>query len=202
MDVLPEVPSVIRLRDIGSVVEEFNTKWGNRADKAIKAKLVAFIDWADIYLRIIGKIQKEFESLNYKTEESYDIMQENLLRTRLDTLRLGAQIVGELSKSFRVTTFANADYKKAYAKLLSTLTGCTDEPYGTNYKEFILGEIKELEYIASLTFKKNVVAVMSDNRRNDMRQSSRKFLEELQKLKKEFSENCTKFYKVIRGLTY
>ena len=102
-------------------------------------------------------------------------MQENLLKTRLDTLRLGAQIVGDLSRSFRVTTFVNPEYKKAYAKLLSTLTGCTDEPYGTNYKEFILGEIKELEYIASYTFKKNVVAVMSDSRRNEIRQSSRKF---------------------------
>lgn len=202
MDVLPSVPSVIRLKKIAEVVEQFNTKWGNYTDRNTKTKLIAFIDWAELYLKIIDKIQKDFAALTYKTDEAYDIMQENLLRTRLDTLKLGAQIIGELSKTFRVTTFSNSDYRKAYAKLLSDLTGCTDTAYSTDYKEFVLGEIREMEYIASHTFGKNSVAVMSDQKRNITRQLSRSFLEQLQKTKKEFEENCIKFYKIMRDLTY
>jgi len=204
MDVpyLPSVPSVIKLTKIAEVVEDFNTKWGKYADKNTRQKLIAFIDWAQLYLQIIDKVQKEYQQFTYKNYESQDIMEENLLKTKLEVLETGAKIIGGLAQSFRESVIVNEDYRKAYAFLLSKLLGCTDTYNDTNYKEFVLGELNSLEYQAKSIFSKNVVAVMDNYNRNSTRQISREYLKKLQNIRKTFDEHCLKFYKVMRGLTY
>jgi len=211
MDVALPVLSYINLNNIVLKVSEFNTKWGKYASPNTVKQLIRFLEWAELYLQIMGKIQTDFNQLAYKNEQSYDIMEENLLKTRLDTLRLGAQIVGYLSNNFfeeayrlqerhkalRTNTQFNYEpqYAKDYAKLLSTLTGCSSTYGGTDYKEFFLAEITDLQRISNYRFSKNVVEVLSDERRNSLRQLSREFLKQLEATKKEFEQNCNKFYK-------